>query len=60
MKNRIALFLLIFTSLLWDTSCKKTPNTTPLFTTLPAAQTGITFQNDVPDQEGLNIIEYLY
>jgi enediyne biosynthesis protein E4 len=52
---------LLFCTGLFLFSCQKTAKTT-LFTTENASQTGITFQNTLPEQspQGMNIIQYLY
>ena len=32
----------------------------PLFTLLPSSETGVTFQNEIVEQEGFNVLEYEY
>jgi hypothetical protein len=39
------------------TSCHRTP---PLFENLSSSKTNITFQNNLPDRKGFNILYYLY
>lgn len=48
--------------LLYCSGCRQTPADT-LFTALPVAETGISFENRLPEQTaegGMNIIQYLY
>ena len=42
------------------TTCGIKDQEQKLFTLVPAAQTGITFSNDLTETESFNMIEYLY
>ncbi len=48
----------IFSVLLW--ACEKQQTEDPLFRTLPAEETGITFSNNLTPTRDLNIFAYLY
>ncbi|CAN5680465.1 VCBS repeat-containing protein [soil metagenome] len=56
MQNKIAniFFLLV---VLFFISCNRPDN---LFTALPSSKTNITFQNNLPQRKGFNILYYLY
>ena len=55
--NCKSLLYLFLASLLFS-ACKRKAET--LFTSLPASQTGIAFENKVTDTDTLNILDYLY
>lgn len=48
------------TGILFSACKTKTDKPDALFTSLPAEQTGIHFQNDITDTDTLNILDYLY
>jgi hypothetical protein len=54
--------LAVVAIMLFSSACRQT-HTDTLFTSLPPAETGVTFENQLPEQTaegGMNIIQYLY
>ena len=52
--------LLLATLVVVLAGCSRSGITEPLFVRLDPSATGVTFANNLPEEPGFNIVEYLY